>query len=241
MIKFIILSSQRSGSTYLQILLNSHPEIIVGGEIFNPTPQHLIEKGHIPEDKIKLKDSDPEEYLNWFFLSGNKYPAKVMGFRLFYEHGKTEREKIWKILKETHNIRIIHLQRKNLLRQFVSLQLAEKTSRWLRKESEEIYKYEPILIDYKQCLKYFRKQKRKSQRALDFFESSQILEILYEDLDAVPVRVTDEVTGFLGLDPAELSCDLGKQNFQSLSEVISNYVRLKNRFQDTEWEVYFED
>jgi len=204
--KFIILSSKRSGSTYLQQLLNSHPEIIVGGEIFNNSPGHVMEKEQIPEDKVKLKDSNPEEYLNWYFLSRNKDPVKFIGFRLFYEHGRSGREVIWDILKNIPDFRIIHLQRKNQLKQFLSLKLAKKTSQWLRQNTDKPIKYEPIFLKIKECRKYFRRQQRKTDRALLFFGKTKRLDISYEDLATNPNSETDKVLNFLGLRSTELTC-----------------------------------
>ncbi len=239
--KFLILSSQRSGSTYLQQLLNSHPEIIVGGEIFNNNPRHLIEKEHITEELVNLKDTDPEEFLNHFFLSKAKSSTKLIGFRLFYEHGWSQRESVWNIFKNIPDLSLIHLQRKNYLKQFLSLKLAEKTSHWVRKKTEQPIEYEPILIDYRECIRYFRRQKRKAQRAVDFFENNEILDIFYENLAIDQNSETNKLLKFLESRPVTLKCDLGKQNTQSLSETISNYYQLKNRFKDTAWEDYFED
>ena len=239
--KFIILSSQRSGSTYLQMLLNSHPDIFAGGEIFNNNPRHPIEIENITQSLVDIKDSDPEKYLNHYFLHSTERPVNCIGFRLFYDHGRGRREVIWSVLKNIPDFRIIHLQRKNQLKQFVSLKLAETTSHWLRRASEKPFEYEPIPLDIRECKRYFRRQQRKKERAVLFFDNTERLDIFYEDLAEDPKSETGRVLSFLGLNPAELSCDIGKQNFQSLTKTIANYHELKNQLKDTDWEYYFED
>lgn len=239
--KFIILASQRTGSNYLQWLLNSHRDIFVGGEIFNPNPRHVVENVNIPQSLIDIKDTDPETYLNHYYRHCTERSVGFIGFRMFYGHGENGKGTVWDIIKNIPHLKIIHLQRRNLLKQFLSLKLAEKTSRWLRKETDQPVDYEPISLDPIECKRFFRRQQRKRDHVILFFRNIKIMDCFYEDLAESPDAETGKVLKFLGLKPVALSCDLAKLNTKRLSETIGNYHQLKNQFKETDWETYFED
>ncbi len=68
-----------------------------------------------------------------------------------------------------------------------------------------------------------------------------MMDIFYEDLAADKNFETNRVLKFLGLKDANLESNHVKQNNQSLSDLISNYSDLKNKFKNTEWEIFFEN
>jgi len=236
---FVILSSRRSGSIYLQSLLNSHPEILCGGEIFTKKSQFMND--FLRKNNIQFKDINPEEYIKSFFSRQPKKKINYLGFRLFYNHLRRERESIWNTLKNTPDLCLIHLQRKNILKKYLSLNLAIKTSSWSRKKMEPEQEYKPININYVECRKYFRREEKNIRNAALFFKNNKMIDVYYEDLAADKNPETDKIQEFLGLEPETLSCDFVKQNMQSLSELISNYSDLKEKFENTEWEIFFED
>ncbi len=133
--KFILLSSQRSGSNFLQSLLNSHPEILVGGELFNRNDQFMND--FLIKNNIQFKNVDPAECIKKYFSRSLKRGTNYIGFRLFYTHLRNKRELIWNTLKYTPDFSLIHLQRKNMLKKYLSLKLAKNTSSWIRKRMEQ--------------------------------------------------------------------------------------------------------
>src|SRR5688572_27202010 len=125
MTRAIILTTQRSGSTLLVSSLQSHPEILCRGELLiaglrMPPPallknhRHLFKLTRLVTTGAWLSTRTMRRF---YAIQGPR--AHV--FKAMYNHLRPP----WTLnyLLRDPDIRVIHLQRRNLLKQYISLQL----------------------------------------------------------------------------------------------------------------------
>jgi LPS sulfotransferase NodH len=136
--KFIILGFQRSGTSWLETMLNSHPEILCLGELF------YFASGRIPflNPRGRKTDYSYRKYVEtsrrnrmMHFLNRKKavfeclenvysdQKNNAIGFKLMYDQAKTFSRVVSYI--ENKQIRVLHLVRKNVLKTMISLYSAK--------------------------------------------------------------------------------------------------------------------
>ena len=240
--RFIILTDQRSGSNHLGDLLDSHRSVRVAGELFNPDHQHISRNHPLPEGLRDMRARDPVAYLEAYFAQPLDDSTTHLGFRLFHDHARHRPEKaIWTALRRMRNLRVIHLKRRNLLRNLLSLKLAMRSSHWQRMEGTPPVRYEPLRIEYKEAIAHIRTRERSFARGKRFFRRHRRAEILYEDLERDQESQLAAILRFLGLPPQPLTSSTRKQNQQSTRELIENHAELEARFRHTRWHEFFQD
>ena len=240
--RFIILTDQRSGSNHLEGLLNSHPDVKVAGELFNPSHDHNSRLNPVPEEIRRLRRRDPIAYLQAFFEHPFDESITHVGFRLFHDHARSRTERaIWTHLRRTKDLQVIHLKRRNILRNLLSLKLAMRSDNWQRTEGTPPVRYEPLRIEYKEVIRHIRVRERSFARGSKFFRRHRKAEVLYEDLERDEERRLEALLRFLGLPPQPLTSSTRKQNQQTPRELIENHAELEARFRRTRWHEFFQD
>lgn len=255
--KFIILGIHRTGSVFLQSLLDSHSQIKAGGELFNPGwkmkkkfRRELPTKAQ--RSLVRTRIKRPIRFLEQAFFGHYAGDYDVVGFRLFYNQGilKDGSRPIWDYLRELPDLKVLHLKRRNILARYCSLKLARRTKVWGVSDSASHLKrmmafgkksFKPVHLDYSECLKVFEKTRRWEEGSEHFFKNVPMMEILYENLAGDYVEVTNLIQDFLGVQREKLSSSRKKQNIQPLSESISSYDQLKKQFAGTQWIEFFEE
>jgi hypothetical protein len=132
-VRFIILTYARTGSTMFAASLNSSPNIICFRELFNPIMDGIgfYVDGYdnsSAEDRA-LRDRDFKKFLQARIFCEYPREIRAVGFKMPHVHfrwfpGLLE----W--LVEHRELRVVHLERRNLLRMLVSLRIAQKTGGW---------------------------------------------------------------------------------------------------------------
>lgn len=241
--KFIILGRSRTGSNFLRGLLNSHPAVIVLGEIFRNRDAIDFDHPQFPTTGrvMKIYQSDPCKFLEKIIF--RKIPAnyKALGFKLFYYHAsEIPFKKIWAALKEQSDLHIIHIKRKNILRTHLSRENAVKTGQWVNTNGKEthIHTYK---LDYDALIRDFVQTRQWEQQADIFFKTHPKLEVFYEELSENTNEEIRKIQQFLELPDHPVQAQTFKQIQRPLCEIIENYEDLKSKFKNTEWEAFFED
>lgn len=244
--RFIILGEARSGSNFLRGLLNSHPDVVAFGEIFRF--YHNIgwelreyEAYRQTPQLISLIQRDPVGFLESRVFQ--KFPPSIaaVGFKIFYYHAQEDSRKIvWQHLKESRDIHVIHLKRKNSLRALLSRKKAHMTNKWTNLTGPE-KDDRSLELSRDECLEQFVWTRDMWRGYDDFFREHQKMDLFYEDLAADWESEALRVLGFLGASPRRLLPNTYKQASLPLSEAILNYGELKNHFEGTEWEVFFDE
>lgn len=244
--KFVILGRARSGSNFLRGLLNSHSQIITFGELFRsydsigwefPDHDQYLQYRSL----ISLMQNDPVRFLEKKVFK--KFPKQISaaGFKLFYYHAQDDFRKIlWSYLKDQKDLKIIHLTRNNTLRIVLSLKKAFKTDKWTNISGDAEEKL-AISLDYEECLKEFIWSHEVKKQYDTYFENHPMIEVFYENLCNNYEGEIKRIQKFLGVPYETVKPSTFKQSTEPLSESISNYFELKEKFKGTPWEKHFED
>jgi len=215
---FIILGHPRTGTSLLHTYLNSHPQL------------------------LSLNEALSNEANLTNLLSPKPFFIKAVGFKFFYEYIKNEDKQLilFNLLKNWE-VKIINIKRKNLLRIYASLLIAEKTQEWSSTESNT-KNHKSITINAEECEKAFYQYKSLEKIADEFVAQSnaKIIEVEYESYIEFPDLYNYKILKFLGLKPIKLHSLLKKQNPEPLENLISNYTELKDYFKNSEFEIFFE-
>lgn len=211
--KFIILCHPRSGSSYLNSLLNNHPHISSFGEA-------AITK----TANKKLNGISFTTYLHKYIYTEKHNSIKAVGIKFFYEHDSIAPDFLEYLSKEK-SIRIINLVRKDILKSYTSWLIATKTSTWLQFDSKNkikvdnkrIYVSPELFINYRESLK------EEFKFYKEYFKSHKILSLSYEDLTKDVDAELNKTLLFLGVKPVKLKSFFQKQNPEAMEELIENY------------------
>jgi LPS sulfotransferase NodH len=243
--KAIILTSQRSGSTFLQSCLNAHPsircygELLVGGHL--SVPELFV--GHRLPTKayryITVGAWNPVGIMDRYF---DRAEAPVVMFKAMYNHVDNIRVRAY--LAQHPEIRIIHLRRENLLKQYVSkvLLTAKSERAWLPHTTSPVpvvsVRISPDLAIKEMC---------RVRDAFSKFESlladHHKIHLEYESLFNGSTLAPDawkKIGQLLDIEPASVASDLVKMNPNLLRPMVENYDELASALTGTEWEHYLD-
>ena len=238
--KILLLGNARVGSTLLQSYLNKHPNIYCEGEIYNT--DHLKMYGTADELRQQMINN-PLNFLKTYGYPKHSKKIQFAGFKLFYSHFKTEKTKIiWDYLIENKDIKIIHIKRKNLLRNFVSLKIAAKTNEWRSFSEKSNIENKQITLTKEECLQEFELQEKTMSEIDNRFKNHRIINVYYNDLISKREETMNRIFEFLNTKKIEIeNTVLKKQNPETLNELIINFTDLKKEFKNTKWEAFFQD
>ena len=268
--KFIIIGNARTGTTYLETLLRSHPQIVSRGEVF-----HLLAK---QKNGLTGIINDPIGYVNKFVFKPYPPQIKAAGYKIVYSQlgadnvflrkmdttdvsPKTkEKRDAFSLFMQTNfdlirarqrfadylvhlehdrDVKVIHLKRRNKLETLLSKKLASRSGAWNSLAGS--YLSGPIYLDFKECLEFFKAIDSLEKKYDSLFQNHDLIEIFYDDLIKNTHEQLTTIQAFLCVSHEYLNSPLKKQNTLRASEAISNYFKLKEMFEDTEWINYFEE
>ena len=223
---FIILGQGRTGSTLLQAALRSSPQVAIEGEIFH-----------------REKPCSGEDFDLIMANLLRRYPpvVKAVGCKIFYGHLAQQE---WLQFQALPDFKIIHLMRRNQVKRFLSLQIAQKTDQWRENKPgmKPALEQRQVHIDQRQLLRFIHLSHVWTEQARQRFKDRETLEIYYEELVADFDRVVTEAITFIGAtqwDRAKVN--LRKQNPEAMRDLILNYDELKSAFAKTPWRIYFDE
>jgi len=243
--RFVIVCIARTGSNWLVDLLNSHSKVLAFGELFR---SNTAIGWDIPPFRnyqntrlIHLYRSDPIAFLDKQVF--RKWPANysAIGFKLFYNHAsESPYSMVWEYLRRNQDIAILHIKRRNLFEQYVSLTLARETGLWVKTGSSD-QEQVPVRLKIESCQQHFIWVRNLELEAARFFNDHHVLDIHYEDLVRDIGFEMQRVQNFLGLLPEQVSSTMRRQKNAPLSQMISNFDELRQAFADTGWSEFFDE
>jgi LPS sulfotransferase NodH len=243
--KFVIVGAARTGSTLLVDLLNAHSQVLAFGELFR-TPEAIgwDVRPFVTYQSPRLIDlyrADPVAFLERSVF--RRWPANyaAVGFKLFYYHARQPPQSVvWDHLASDRSIRILHIKRRNLLAQYLSLLIAHKTDVWSTTRSPADPPV-PLRIDVEACRKYFLDVRRSEDECAGFFKNHAIRNVYYESLARNYACEMQGIADFLGVRQERIGSALVRQNKDPVSQTITNYDELKRAFANTRWQEFFCD
>ena len=250
---FFVWFVGRSGSTYLCDLLNSHDQIYCRPEDFAEIfvgdkavdAEHIVtinridffRRIHRPDGDLDFPtEADSLEYLNQIYSQG----SHACGFKLKHPNQFEAFPEVVGQLKQIPGMRLIGLQRENVLKQVVSLRNVDRLRELGMAVSGNARKsvdLGPIVLDIDLAVKharYFERLKEALKTLARVFE--HVLMVTYEQLFYEPAETNARVFEFLGVEPAEMSSKYKKVTSDNLADAVANYDELVEAVRDTELE-----
>jgi LPS sulfotransferase NodH len=247
--RFIVLCGPRTGSNMLTSALNSHPRIVCFREIFNFTfadiDYHVEGYDRRSEHDMDLRQNDPAAFLRTRIFSQDPARSDATGFKFMYEHFWMYAGLIEALQADTQ-LRVIHLQRENGLRAYLSYRMALATGRWQKRRTNDgmirrtargireavrglrANTDPPVQVELSpaECIEYIQLREQQAAHFDKLFEGHPRHDTTYEAMEAGREQVFGEVLAFLGVEPAPLAVEVERQNPQPMRELIANYEEL---------------
>ncbi len=241
--KFIVLAHARSGSSMVIGTLRKHPNVIGFGELFlsQRVVFNIKDFNNNSGKLLYLRNKYPTNFLEESIFTYYRKDVEAVGFKLFPEQlEKSHFRIIWKWLAANKDIKIILLRRENLLATYTSLLVAVKTGTYgMTTKSKRTNA--TVTIDYKKCLHEFQKQKTHHDNITERLKGHDVLEVSYEEMIKNIDAHTTKFQNFLNVKSHPIKINTVKNEVRSLSEVITNYEDLRNKFSNTEWSYLFDE
>lgn len=258
MIRAVILASQRSGSTFLAKSLNAHSQVrCLYTELFQyqswreslalkwQAGQRLAdfyEHGLVPSQRV---NAWREHSSRWGCLEelDSQELAPVMSLKVMENQILSNPVLDRQIVRDT-GIRVIHLRRRNLLKQHVSNMLNRQRKRHSRPvHSTRSLSPATVDINPRRAIWHMRWIRALHDWYARRLSQHPRVELLYETMiDAS--RLSDWALGLvcelLDLEPEPLGADLVKVNPDSLCDIVTNYDELVKALSGTEFEEFLE-
>lgn len=208
-----IICSARSGSNLLTRAIAHNKDIFDYGEIFLD-----IMAMRPPFGKEK-------EFIHCL-IHGSKSICPLFRVHLHYLN---QRGLLPSFCTENASQKHILLFRRDLLAQFISLKIADKTKEFFIEEKKEEETHEPIKIDYKEYVQYvYQMNNFYSQITSSFNKMYEYLIVEYEELAENPTQlIEDSVLPFLELNNATVEIKTYKQNTNKLQDIVINFTELE--------------
>lgn len=226
--KFVLLTTQRSGSTWVMDVLNQCPQTEGHGELFLPQPRlkpPIAERADFPRFIEQRRDgvvTGPRPLVTWRYLNSLYARPGCIGFKLMYSQLAVQPEilafLVWR------RISIVHLVRQNVFEIFLSEQRAKTTGTSHRRSDEAEDSPTPMIIDpdlMRRRVTRVEHNLRKARLLLALVPCPQ-LEVSYESL------LSDEagflqITAFLDTERPSAPSRLAKRGTKSYEATVGNF------------------
>ena len=241
--KFILVTKQRSGSTWLIDILNNDPQITAYEEVFidRPVTDRHPKKSLLPPIRYyDYKNIDTKsrpwklfDYLNKINDSGKG--ARATGYKLMYGQYLVYPEIALKAVMDRY--KVIHLIRKNHLDSVISaLHAKQKEKPHIVDADEHELHVVRVRINTSSLIKELSSHKNRITiaRIFLFFLPCPVCEIYYEDLCISPIESLGKIMSFLGMkEPAVANSSFRKIVSGSYREKIENYEEVRKVLLDS--------
>ncbi|WP_084536754.1 sulfotransferase [Azospirillum halopraeferens] len=209
---FSIVSMGRSGSTLLERLLASHPDITSLGEVISPY------------GKYGKNSSIPIRQFIEHEMFGER--TGICGFKMPFDWMLTYPDVFGAFFDL--KFKIIYLKRANKLDQFISMKLAQKTGVW---ESNANYKGARIVIKIEEIGKFFISANYADEVLRQMTSRFPKVEVTYEGLIAGDSH--QDILNFLNASGHPLTTNTVRSRTMSRRDVIENFDDVAEAFSGT--------
>ncbi len=223
-VRFLLLCRPRTGSNHLLSLLEQHGQVLVYGE------------------KLRTGEARAAHQFLDRLHARRAFWIRAVGFKAFYDHLEDPGNAgALRTLCEDHELRIIHLTRRNFLHTLLSEHLAVQTDRWIvRSDQSGPGRDEgPIELPAEWLEAQFFRIRDQQQRFGSLFSGHQRFDLEFEDLIAGREQVFAAVCDFLAQDPRPARSYTLRQRHRRAEEIIGNYAELARYFAGSEWAGFF--
>ena len=248
-VKFCLLTTQRSGSTWLNELLGSHPEVkLFPGEIFLDRPSK-INLGWVEDpDFLTFYDYQQKQELNrprvtFKYLDEiDHYPGdhRAIGFHLMYNQLADNPEILFRLIVDGY--KIVHLERRNYLDTLISMANMNRRNIVHARSKVEI---SPIYLDTSVLWKSLCRQEEKISiiKRLIRFLPLKVFKVTYESLQYDREVQLNKIGQFLSVSnrDVEFESSLKKISRGSYSDKIENFDQVCQKLRGNRFESFISD
>jgi LPS sulfotransferase NodH len=247
--RFIIFTTQRSGSTVLTRTLDEHPEIFCAGEIFHEINDIHHAEWHFPSWALSEKNKTLRKFdkvINYpnqrlraiphvkkFYAAAEK-GEKARGFKLMVSHIRTM-PFLWNYLKE-EKVKVIVLIRKNIFKTALS-RLRKDETRLPHLQGTQI-ESKSIRIAPEKLLRQLNYLENVNKQLLDYSEGMNRIVLYYEDFDEWN-EMLSKVFNFLKVSNLTLQPVLNKLSRKDWREEVKNYQEIEQLMKEHNYTQYF--
>lgn len=228
--RFVILGQGRTGSNLVQTELNRRwPEMRCLGEEYGADRRRRAPSETIDEITARV------------FAPTEDHP--IVGCKLFYLHLYPSQ---LRDIITLPGMKVVHLRRRNLLRRYVSLQIAINNDRWLghRRMSSPTIDERAVTINVDHFLQDTHRSVDSERRAEEVVVDAgvDVLDVWYEDLSEHLDAELRRIAAFLGAGTPVLESEplLRRQNPEPLRLLVRNYEELRGRLSPTAMRVFLD-
>jgi hypothetical protein len=221
----------RCGSTVVGTLLNQHPRIRWGGEVFASLKRKYGKDSWVWEDPLRM-----------IRLRTNIHICRVFGIEIKKKHFGDVKMKESKIIDRLEKIgykKYVILKRENYLKREVSKIVGDVMENWNVEEEVDPPKVEiPILNgDGKAIIHRFKEIDNFYNSLEKQINEKEYIKISYErDIKEEPKKAFNKITRWVGLKSVNTKVRTKKINKRPLGERISNFDEVKKVLDKTEYE-----
>lgn len=243
MVKFCLLSTQRSGTTWLIDLLHGHPDIQAYAEAFNdyPARRKAVVDHLTPPIRLYEYRQQNQRQRPWLIFDFVDHVTEMsngrsaVGFKLMYKNVAAHPEVLLKMAKE--RFRIIHLVRENGLDVVLSSQFMAERG---RSHTASDMETERVSINAAKVAQQLHRHERAIWKARTILKllPVQSMEVSYTDLQQNTVEVMRRLSRFLDVSPdyaSDLQSRLKRVNPGYHWEKIENYDEVRSALEGTRY------
>jgi len=247
---FVVIGRHRTGSNMLRYALETHPQVVQYGELFNGALQEIAgaygKYIYRPHSLLEWRRADARSFLNDVIYRDAMPPVAAVGFKLFYRHGRGDGNgNPWPVLRERRDVRIIHLLRRNPIASFLS---TERLRHEPHVEMRRSRRPEPrlsgaaknggerLVVDVQKFRAYLAGYDSDIRILTEEFADRAVLELTYEDMSSNAHEVIDSVLDFLGVARWPLQLQTERQSEGDVMKQIANLDEVAAAHQGTRWE-----
>ncbi|AGB48146.1 sulfotransferase [Mesorhizobium sp. B283B1A] len=221
---FVILAMPRTGTHYLEELLNEHPTVLSNGELLNEYDTNWPGK-----DRLLRTDRELLEQAYWRYPTPDYKNVTHIGCKI-NEPQFHERPGFFAELTRWPALKVILVTR-NILESLRSFAQARQSGQWL-KFSSDAARPPRVRLSIADCEAYFKAADNFHARIEHSFTTSQLLVVEYESLLHEPAACLGKVWHFLGAPAVGLSdrAVLQRQETRALDQTVQNFDELQLHF-----------
>jgi len=242
--KFVLVGTQRSGTTFIRHCLISHEDVKCHGELFLKNyPFDAAYKNYRNKDiasKLRhylARARLVREYLDEIYRSCE---GEAVGFKLMYSEIRTIPYAYPSVLKyiDDNKIKVVHVIRKNVLKTYVSRCTARQRKLYHIKEKVDVSK---ISLDTSHLLSELHKITRENEFWQARYSGGDYYPVCYEDFVNNKEKESAGLLRFLNVaDDRVLISKILKINPDRLQYIVENYDDLCKVIAGSEFEYCLE-
>jgi LPS sulfotransferase NodH len=231
--RFVVFTTQRTGSTWLMSVLNNQDGVSGQGELFLPRPRS--------QERRWDSDFAWPRYVESRERFGSRRPSSVyrylrdlydsqssVGFKLMYSQVKSYPEILPFLMRE--KIDVVHLVRRNHIDVLISFALKRQIGRAHVLSAADRPEDERVELDTDSLVRNIRKLQFKQGLGRRTLRLARLrhLEVAYEDLVDDPLQFKP-LLDFLGIpfEGAQLESTILRTRIGSQREVLANYDEVR--------------